>query len=309
MPYGIPDPTTISYALQRCDVASLVSAWNTFRRTVYGWESDWVASMDGKTLRGVHGAAAIRHMLSLLTHERMQTIGQIGVSSKENEIPAAHRLFKQTAIAGLTIIADALHTQKDTVTALLAHHADYVLMVKENQPELASVCALAFTDGQLIMDSATDGQYNRGRSIDTIVTLIKDQALTGYLSSLGWNNAACIGRIHRLGRRTIQGKETPLNEMVYFISSRADLTAKNALSMVRNHWRIENNLHWQKDYTYLEDRQTLRLGNAPQVMSFLRSMSISLLKRLKIASVTEAIEHFRHEPRLHHQFLTYAAVV
>lgn len=309
MPHGIADPTTISYALQLCDVGSLVTTWNTFRRIIYGWEHDTTASMDGKTMRGVHGADVIRHLLSLLTHETYLTLGQVGVSAKENEIPAAHRLFEQTAIAGLTIIADALHTQKETINALLTHHADYVLMVKENQQELSAVCATAFDDQTVRQDTAVDGQYTRGRSIATVVDILKDDALTKYCAALGWNSVSFIGRIHRQGTRTVRGEETAIDEVVYFISSRRDLTAKEALTMVRNHWRIESNLHWQKDYTYLEDRQTLRLGNAPQVMSFLRSMSISLVKLFKIASVTEAIETFRHSNRMHHQFLAYAAVV
>jgi hypothetical protein len=39
-------------------------------------------------MRGVHGAEVIRHMLSLFTHTTHQILGQIGVTKKENEIPA-----------------------------------------------------------------------------------------------------------------------------------------------------------------------------------------------------------------------------
>jgi predicted transposase YbfD/YdcC len=309
LPHGIPDETTISYALQVCDMESLVTAWNTFRRTVYGKETDTIASMDGKTMRGVHGKDVIRHILSLLTHESLQTIGQIGVSCKENEIPASYRLFDQTVISGLTVVADALHTQKDTVAALSLHHAHYVLIVKENQRELSDAIRIALIDAGLTKDRAIDGQYTRGRTIETIVEITHDSDICSYLISLGWQDVSCIGRIHRRGIRRIRGITTPVDETIYFISSRNDLTAHQAIKIVRNHWKIENNLHWQKDYTYLEDRQTLRLGNAPQVMSFLRSMSISLLKLFKIDSMTEAIENFRHGPRLHHRFLAYAGVV
>lgn len=307
--YGIPDPTTISYALQLCDVGSLITVWNTWRRTVYGFETDRIASMDGKTMRGVHGTDIIRHILSLFTHGSHQTIGQVGVFTKENEIPAALRLFKQTSIVGLTVIADALHTQKDTITALLVRHAQYLLMVKENQRELYDAVKTAFTDERVYKQRAVDNQYTRGRSIETVVDVITDTALTGYFGLLGWKQVFCIGRLYRSGTRTVHGETNTIDETVYFISSRNDLTAKEAIRIVRNHWKIENNLHWQKDHTYLEDQQTVRLGNAPQVMSFLRSMSIGLIKLFDISSITEAVTNFRMNRSLHHQFLAYAQVV
>lgn len=316
MPHGIPDPTTISYALQVCDMGSLVFAWNTFRGTVYGCKKDLsagrqdtIASMDGKTMRGVHGINVIRHILSLFTHETHQTIGQIGVSSKENEIPAALRLFEQTAIAGLMIIADALHTQKNTITTICAHHADYLLMVKENQRELLEVIRMAFTDPHLKGDTKQAGQYTRGRSMETVVDCLHDPDVCSYLGTLGWQDVACVGRVHRFGTRSIHGVLTAIDETVYFISSKVRLSAWQACTAIRSHWKIENNLHWQKDHTYDEDHQTVRLGSAPQVMSFLRSMGIGLMKLLDLVSVTQAVTNFRMNASLHHQFLAYAGVV
>jgi predicted transposase YbfD/YdcC len=247
-------------------------------------------------------------MLSLLTHETQQTIGQIGVCLKENEIPAALRLFKQTQIAGLTIIADALHTQKDTVEDIRAHHAHYVLIVKKNQKELYDAIKTAMTDTRIKTDTATEEQHTRGRSIETTVTLTHDPDICRYISSLGWTDVSCVGVLHRFGTRTKHGETKTIDETVYFISSRNALTAKQALGIIRGHWKIENNLHWQKDYTYDEDHQTVRLGNAPQVMSFLRSMAISLFKVLDIASVTEAVTNLRMSPSLHHRFLAIAQV-
>lgn len=309
MPHGIPDSTTIVYAISICDAGSLVAAWNFFRRTVHGPERDLVASMDGKTMRGVYGDDVIRHMLSLFTHESQQTIGQIGVTLKENEIPAAVRLFAQTPIAGMTIIADALHTQKDTVEAIRSHYGHYLLIVKENQKELTDTIKIAVADSRLGQERAADNQYTRGRSIETEIRLTHDREVCGYIASFGWRDVACIGSVHRAGTRTVHGVLTSVDETVYFLSSREDLTAKEAMRIIRGHWKIENNLHWQKDTTYDEDHQTVRLGNAPQVMSMLRSMAVSLFKLFDFASVTDAVTNFRMSPALHHRFLAYAAVV
>lgn len=308
MPYGIPHPTTISYTLQVCDTGSLIMVWNIWIRLIYGIKSDTVVSLDGKTMRGVYGDGIIRHILSLFTHQTHQTIGQIGVSIKENEIPAALRLLEQTAVSGLTIIADALHTQKETVRAIRKNHAHYLLMVKENQRELAENIKVAFSDDRLIRDRAVDYQYKRGRAIETIVEISSDPDIIAYISE-DWENIAAIGKVHRIGTRTARGATTLINETVFFISDRVDLTAKEASKIIRNHWKIENNLHWQKDNTFLEDRQTLRLGNAPQVMTFLKSMCIGLFSLFDFSSVTEAVANFRMNAGLHQRFLALTAVV
>lgn len=126
---------------------------------------------------------------------------------------------------------------------------------------------------------------------------------------MGWQDVAGIGCIHRVGERKVRGICHPVEETVFFITSREALTAKAALRSIRNHWKIENNLHWQKDYTFAEDRQRVRLGNAPQVMTFLRSMCIGLFSLLRIASVSQAISVFRMNPGAHRRFLAYAGVV
>jgi len=103
--------------------------------------------------------------------------------------------------------------------------------------------------------------------------------------------------------------KTAVDETIYFITSKRDLTAKTAAKHLRDHWSIENNLHWQKDYTFLEDRQTLRSGNAPLVMTFLRSVCISLFAACSFASVTTTVANFQKNPSLHHTFFTSAHIL
>src|SRR5207248_3145064 len=101
-----------------------------------------------------------------------------------------------------------------------------------------------------------------------------DTQMCLYLAK-AWGKIQTIGRIHRAGtRKTAEGKIIAVDETYFLISSR-HLTAEQIALHTRNHWQIANNLHWQKDWIFLEDRQTLRTGNAPQVISVLRSMCIS----------------------------------
>jgi predicted transposase YbfD/YdcC len=306
--HGIPDPTTISRALQKIDMNSLVGAYTLWQEIMYG--NGKTASFDGKTLNGAHGERIIRHVLSLFVHETHQVIGQIGVHQKENEIPAAKRLFAQvgrTMLSGMLLIGDALHTQTETAKAIIAHGADYLFVVKENQEQLQEDLAMLFTDGSFRTDSAREEEYGHNRYIQTEVTLIEDDYVREYF--VAWEKLVYVGRLKKRGTRTDKGVVTTVDETVYFITSKKDLTAKEAAKHLRKHWSIENNLHWQKDYTFLEDRQTLRLGNAPLVMTFLRSMCISLFATCSFASVTTTIANFQKNPYLHHTFLTFTQIL
>lgn len=306
--HGIPDPTTISRAMQKVDMDSLVHAYMLWQGVVSG--EGLVASFDGKTLNGIHGKTVIRHVLSLFIHQTHQVIGQIGVTQKENEIPAAKRLFTQVGkpmLSGMLLLGDALHTQTETARAIIEHGADYLFVVKENQEQLHEDLALLFIDGSFRKSQATEVEYGHNRYIQSEVTLIDDDYVREYFGI--WKKLAYVGKLQRSGTRVEKGVVTPIQETVYFITSKKELTAKDIAKHLRQHWSIENNLHWQKDYTFLEDRQTLRTGAAPLVMTFLRSICISLFAACSFASVTTTLANFQKSPSLHHTFLTSAHIL
>lgn len=311
MPHGIPHPTTISYALQLCDIQSLVAAYLQWREIIYGVLQEESASFDGKTMRAVHGGdSTIRHILSLLTHDTLTTIGQVGVDRKENEIPATKRLFDQvpqSLLVGLTLVGDALHTQINTVTAITRHHAYYLLMVKDNQETVRKDIKEYFDHTTDTLDPASEIQFGHGSRIKTIVTVSHASDMLMYLSN--WKNITTIGRIHRSGTRTYRKRIRVVDETVYFVASTPKLDAMKALKFIRNHWKIENNLHRTKDIVYREDQQTIRLGTAPQVMTFLRSMTINLFTILKFANITQSTRTLKYNRKIHHDFMQWAAIV
>ncbi len=91
--------------------------------------------------------------------------------------------------------------------------------------------------------------------------------------------------------RTIQRTGVVERETVYGVTSlgpeRAD--AARLLTLVRQHWHIENRSHWVRDVTFDEDRSQVRVGSIPQVMAALRNTVIGLLRfsgTTKIAATT-----------------------
>lgn len=310
MPHGIPDERTLSRAIQKLDIDSLVDAFSCWQQILLGQNCSRVASFDGKTMRGIHGANVIRHILSLFTHQTHQILGQIGVEQKENEIPAFRRLLEQTTPYGLLLVGDALHTQKETVKDILLHKAHYLLFVKMNQEQLAEDIMAFFNDipWGVTVEQKTFWDDTHGRRTKTKVTVSHNPQMLSFLVS-EWQGIQTIGKIERVGTRiAYDGKETSYAETVYCIASKK-LTAMQVAYHTRNHWQIENNLHWEKDWIFLEDRQTLRSGKAPEVMTFLRSMCISVFALFQFSSISQTIHNFQMNQSLHHQFLSLSGVV
>jgi predicted transposase YbfD/YdcC len=323
--HGLPDPTTISRVFEKVDPEALVIAYMSFTQAL-GLPVGTVFSFDGKTMRAVTGEEVVRHILSLFSHDTHLALGQIGVDSKENEIPAFGRLLDQGValgvIAGTLLLGDALHTQRATAKAICASGADYLLVVKGNQKGLRQAIQTRLRECQENAaqnsspkpDSYRYETTGRKRTMTTTVTAITvspgDAELALPLAEgQHWAQVRTAGILHRTGTRTSKdGRANPVDETIGFISSRV-LSAEEAATHLRQHWCIENNLHWVKDEVFGEDKHTLRNGNAPQVMSFLRSMAISLCNTLKLKSISDTIHNLEKSTPLLGRFLRMAAVM
>lgn len=68
------------------------------------------------------------------------------------------------------------------------------------------------------------------------------------------------------------------------------------LHYVRQHWGIENRLHWIRDVTFDEDRSQVRRGNRPQMMASLRNLAISLLRIAGAENIAATTRHLGRRP-------------
>lgn len=311
--HGLPCETAISRALAKVSPESLDKVMQTWLDLLFAPTSSSIssqqlsqwASFDGKTMRGVGigKEAGDRHILSLTSHLSHRILGQEGVNSKENEIPAAKRLFSRLSlnISDLTLVGDALHTQTDVARVIVEQKADYFLFVKGNQKTLHSIIKHTFTDPLTKTTTATDRQVDSHRDITSTFTLTKDLDLKDLEKD--WLGINWVGMIHRVGSREEKGVIKQVDETVYVICSRTKLTAEEGLLACRNHWGIENNLHWQKDWTWREDQQKISRGKAPQIITYLRSLTITLGHYLQTTSITDMVKTNQMQEKEHKLFL------
>lgn len=98
------------------------------------------------------------------------------------------------------------------------------------------------------------------------------------VAHLQWPGAAQVCRIERT--RELAGKTS--REIVYAITSlpRERAGPEELLALVRQHWSIENRLHWRRDVALREDASRIRSGNAPQALAALRNTMLRLVEAM-----------------------------
>ena len=146
--YVAPSEPTIRRVLQTIDAEQIDQAISSWLSRLAKEDSEAVA-IDGKTLRGARRSDGRQvHLLSAFVHGSGVTLGQRAVSEKSNEIPAAPLLLAPLDLAGKTVTADALHTQRELASFLVEQkQADYCFVVKDNQPTLLQDIQTWFEEG------------------------------------------------------------------------------------------------------------------------------------------------------------------
>ena len=237
-----------------------------------------VISFDGKTMRGTSssdkGLNAI-HMLNAWSHDQGICLGHMKVDDKSNEIPAVPKLMELLDLKGTIITADAMNTQKDTVSKAIELGADYVLPIKENQPGLLKDVNLLFKDAEK--------QEFRGFDADHFETIEKGHGRVEIRKYIAidasdltcvpdWKGFQTAGKITR--ERSYRGKTS--TETQYYISS-CEIVAQLLERVVRGHWGIENSLHLVLDITFREDHLRYRDRIGAQNLATIRKITLAAL--------------------------------
>ena len=271
-------------------------------------------AIDGKTLANSHIEDARRtHLLAAFLHEVGIPIAECAVSEKTNEIPVSIELLKAFDVTGLVIATDALLTQRKFCQHILDRQADYCLPVKANQKQLYEDIRDLFepldeTDPPevehrrfenlhaevgALMQTFTDREDAKGRI--TTRTLTASTLLTEHTNWPGLQQVYQYTTEQKC-KSTGQVKSNVQYGITSLTPERA--SAADLLKLRREHWMIENKLHWVRDTVFQEDASTVRTGVIPQVMAALRNTAISVLRFTGHAKITDALQLFASQPKL-----------
>jgi predicted transposase YbfD/YdcC len=256
--------------------------------------SEAAVALDGKTLRGSRkqGAPGV-HLLSALSHHLGLTLAQQAVDAKTNEITQVETVLRHLVLKDRVITMDALLTQRHVAQTIVDEGGDYVMIVKENQPQLRADIELVFT-----LPPAGDRQES-ARTVDIGHGRIEQRNITTSEALVGYSDWPGLARVFELGRHVITQKTGEERaEVVYGVTSLRPerATPGRLLELVRGHWHIENKSHWVRDVTFDEDRSQVRCGNIPQVMAALRNTTIGLLRLAGHTNIAAACRRLAAQP-------------
>ncbi len=251
-------------------------------------------ALDGKTLRGSKKQGAPgTHLLSALAHQAGVTLAQYAVDDKTNEITAVETLLQQLVLEGRIVTMVALLTQRHIAQTIVEKGGDYVMIVKENQPQLRADIELVFTLPPVGDHQVTAQTVDLGHGPIEQRNITTSEALVGYSA---WPGLAQVFELGRYVMFPTTGKERV--EVVYGVTSLrpAQATPERLLALVRGQWQIENKSHWVRDVTFDEDRSQVRCGNLPQVMAAFRHTAIGLLRGAGYAHIAAAFRQLAALP-------------
>ncbi|MER5456602.1 ISAs1 family transposase [Micromonospora sp. NPDC002389] len=284
-----PSEAMIRRLLQALDPEQLTRAigvWLAARSTTTPSTARQAIAVDGKTLRGSRTTdTAARHVLAACDQTTGVVLASTDVDDKTNEITRFAPLLDQIDDMRDTVItADALHCQRDHVDYLAERGAHWILTVKANHPRLHA--QLAGLPWQAVPDTARDTDRGHGRR--EIRTLKILTVSTG----IDFPHAVQALQVRRRRHRLDQPKRFT-TETVYAITDLRVHQAKPAqlAGWIRNHWSIENKVHWVRDVTYDEDRSQIRTGTGPQVMAALRNAATGALRTAGVTNIAAANRH------------------
>lgn len=278
--HGIPSHDTFRRVFMLIDP-------HQFEQCFRQWIGQWLGThqighvaIDGKTIR--HSFDRKReqsplHLVSAWASEHRLVLGQEAVDSKSNEITAIPALLAGLALSGGLVTIDAIGCQKAITQAILDQHADYVLTVKGNQPCTLQAVETWFeehafavpTSLKPVLDAFDErhGRLTRRRvfvhAVPTELNLLE-----------AWPGIKSILAVESIRMVKPDGGITA--EKRYFLSS-VPVEDERQIAAIRQHWSIENRLHWVLDVTFQEDASRVREQHARHNLALLRKIAINLI--------------------------------
>lgn len=281
MSFGVPSALTFARVFSLLDPAE-------FKQAVQQWMAQFfellrydIIAVDGKCLRGsarksqsTKGDCIVNAYLA----KDQIVLGESRVDSKSNEIKAVPKLLKLLDIKGAIITIDAMGTQKGIVNLTRIKQGHYMFALKKNHKRFYRYVNRVFTQAdELSYDNMTfhnfeENDYGHGRIEKRRYTILPMMYFHKYKKH--WRDLSAVVRVE--SERYKNGEiETSVR---YYITSLPFKEYKRMCQAIRQHWSIENNLHWKLDVGLNEDACLASRGYAAENLSTLRKLVLKLLE-------------------------------
>jgi predicted transposase YbfD/YdcC len=277
LPSGIPSHDTFNRVFAALDPEQLEKGFVAWVSSIAKLTAGEVVAIDGNALCGTRkpGTKAIVHMVSAWAEGNGLVLAQRKVDEKSNEITAIRKLLEALELSGTVVTIDAMGCQRSIAAKIVAKQGDYILAVKDNQGTLMDGIKDSFR--MLAADAvAEETDCGHGRVERRRCSVIADLSLVEKPNE--WASLQGLVRIESERHHKATGKSE--HETRFYITSlKPDAARLNRA--IRQHWGIENKLHWVLDVGFSEDRCRKRAGHAAQNFSILNRIALNILKQDK----------------------------
>ncbi len=257
-------------------------------------------AIDGKSSRATAGkGSGMLHLLNAYLVDRHCIVGQEKTADKSNEITAIPKLLEVLDLQGALVSIDAMGCQKEIAEKIVGKGADYFLAVKQNQKTLYEDMESAF----LVFGRNEEDQYRseelNGSRVEARTCQVMDD-LSHLSGEVQWKG---IKRMIRIETHTyLKSTQKTRAEIRYYITSKEE-TPKKYLELSRNHWAIENNLHWSLDVIMGEDKSRKRNNNVAENFSIILKTILALLKEKQLDNKKVSIKRMRKKAAWNLEYL------
>jgi predicted transposase YbfD/YdcC len=271
---GIPSHDTINRLFQSLNPRAFEECFIHWAQALKDTDIlERVIAIDGKTVRGskdsFHHRAAI-HLVHAWSVENGICLGQLRCETRSNEITAIPQILDLLDISRSIVTIDAMGTQREIAERIITRKGDYILAVKGNQGSLLAEAEALCKRHRPVSDTTVQ-EKGHGR----IETRRCEVFATGLIMDAEHNWRELRSVIKITATREFPDK-TETQER-YYISSLD--TGNDFNTFIRDHWAIENNLHWSLDMTFREDEQRKRDKHAAENFAIVRKIVLNLLKK------------------------------
>jgi predicted transposase YbfD/YdcC len=269
--HGIPSHDTFSRVFRILDPKSFEKVFLRFTKAfATATKIKGVVALDGKALRRAYESGQSHMPPVMVTAWSAKTRMALAnvLAPGNNEAAGALQIIELLQLKGCVVTADALHCHRGMAKAIVERGGDYVLAVKNNQPALLrdAKAAISAAERKKAKQATTkDANHGRKETRTAIVAPVKDMAKNHDFPGL-----KAVARVtSKRGRdKTVQR---------YFLLTQHHTPAE-LLRIVREHWGIENALHWTLDVTFDEDQARSRKDHAPANLAVLRRLALNIAR-------------------------------
>ena len=287
---GVPCTKTYERVFAIIDSKELESIFTEFLLTfsLSSTDND-IINIDGRVNRGssrnetrYNDKVKPLNVLNAYSNKYGICLASEQIDDKTNEITAIPDILKRFNVKGNVITWDALNTQTDNVEAVVSLKGDYVVPIKGNQGNFYNDLILYFDEKKLEMIKAgqtrtayLDYKEKRGENL-IHYEYYQTEDVKWYFDRKKWKKLNSIGLV----KKTIETSQETKVEYRYYISS-LFLNIELFSNAIRNHWSVENKLHWHLDFTFKQDDNTTVNKKALMNLELVKKLCLGILNKVK----------------------------